>query len=47
MRKKPRLGRSWGGAPYDLVGQLGAGGNKGETDLRLPLRLLVGLCGVM
>ena len=37
---------SWGGVGAIGGGSLWAGSDKGETELRLPLRLLFGLCGV-
>ena len=39
------MARSWGGVDPIDVRSLGAGGDKGETELRLPLRLFFGLCG--
>ena len=36
------LAWSWGGVEAIVVGSLGAGSDKGETELRLPLRLFFG-----
>ena len=42
--KRPRLAMPWGGVHPIVVRQLWPGSDKGETELRLPLRLLFGLC---
>ena len=39
------MARSWGGVRGNPVRSLGAGSDKGETELRLPLRRFFGLCG--
>ena len=42
MRKKASSCKVLGGVVPNPVTSLGAGGDKGETELRLPLRLFLG-----
>ena len=45
MRKKTSSWSGLGGVRPIVVRSLGAGSDKGETELRLPLRRFFGLCG--